>query len=345
MRIVLFVLILLFSSSSFAISLEDGLRIRLNYSIKNNIKSTPHETTIEFLEIYLDTLKHKELLELSTLEVQKNRENLTQAKIQAEINSNRKTALEKITKKYFVGNNRKILDKTKYAQAKNRLENILHVEINDVKLPLIPKTPKSLEKALFLALKSRGLEQQRDRNSLFKEKINSIIKKVTQQWENFNHAKKEYIKTKTTKRETIKNNYKYRVATYNLLATNYDFINEILSKNSSFSNNKFFTNEKIDNIMKLHFKEKIKKQPVKKNKQIKKSPKFRTIPAKKETIFCFKVNTDILNVRREHSEKSKIIHRYNKDDIICASKQTFNWIETEHGWCSKDYLIRVKLKL
>ncbi|HIP30402.1 MAG TPA: hypothetical protein EYG93_01240, partial [Sulfurospirillum arcachonense] len=66
MRIVLFVLILLFSSSSFAISLEDGLRIRLNYSIKNNIKNTPHETTIEFLEIYLDTLKYKELLELST---------------------------------------------------------------------------------------------------------------------------------------------------------------------------------------------------------------------------------------------------------------------------------------
>ena len=94
--------------------------------------------------------------------------------------------------------------------------------------------------------------------------------------------------------------------------------------------------------MKLHFKEKIKKQPVKKRKQIKKSPKFRTIAGKKETVFCFKVNTDILNVRKEHSEKSKIIHRYKKDDIICASTQSFSWIKTEHGWCSKDYLVRIK---
>ena len=94
--------------------------------------------------------------------------------------------------------------------------------------------------------------------------------------------------------------------------------------------------------MKLHFKEKIKKQPVKKRKQIKKSPKFRTIAGKKETVFCFKVNTDILNVRKEHSEKSKIIHRYKKDDIICASTQSFSWIKTEHGWCSKDYLVRIE---
>ncbi len=170
MRIVLLILILLFSSSTYAISLEDGLRIRLNYSIKNNINSTPHETTIDFFEIYLDTLKYKELLELSTLKSQKNSKNLTQAKIQAKINSNKNSALEKINKIYFLGNNRKILDKINYSQAKSRLENVLHVKINDVKLPLIPKTPRNLEKALQLALKSRGLDQQKDKNSLLEEK-------------------------------------------------------------------------------------------------------------------------------------------------------------------------------
>ena len=345
MRIVILILILLFSSSVYATSLEDGLRIRLNYSIKNNINSTPHETTMEFIETYLDTLKYKEFLDLSTLKAEENKDNLTEAKIQAQINSNKKTALEKITKIYFVGNNRKILDRINYSQAKSRLGNTLHVEINNVKLPLIPKTPQSLEEALLLALKSRGLNQQRDKNSLFAEKIDSTIEEVTQQWEKFNNAQKEYIKTETTKREMIKINYKYRVATYNLLATNYDFINKILSKNSSLANNKLFIDKKDDNIMNLHFKEKIKKKPVKKNRQIKKSSKIRTTMGKKETVFCFKVNTDILNVRKEHSEKSIIVHRYNKGDIICASTQSFSWIKTEYGWCSKDYLIRVKSEL
>ena len=51
----------------------------------------------------------------------KNRENLTEAKIQAEINSNKNTALSKTTKIYFVGNNHKILNEIKYAQAKSQL--------------------------------------------------------------------------------------------------------------------------------------------------------------------------------------------------------------------------------
>ncbi len=143
----------------------------------------------------------------------------------------------------------------------------------------------------------------------------------------------------------IKNNYEYRVATYELLATNYVFIDEILSKNSSFINKSFFIDEKNDNIMKLYFKEKIKKQPIKKSRKTIFTSKIKTTKSKKETIFCFKVNTDILNVRKEHSEKSKIIHRYNKGDIICASTQSFSWIKTEHGWCSKDYLVRVKPRI
>ena len=344
MRIVLLIFVLLFSSSTYAISLEDGLRIKLNYSIKNNLKETPHEITIEFIELYLETLKYKELLLLSSENTQKNSDNLTQAKIKAEINSRKNSALEKMQKLYFVGKNRQILDQINYNKAKNILSDTLHVKINDVKFPLIQKTPQNLKQALRLALKSRGLNQKRDKNSLFEEKINSTIEEVTQQWEKFNQTRNEYLKTKTNKKEMIENNYEYRIATYNLLATNYTFIDKILSKNSSFTNKKFFIDEKNDNIMKLHFKEKIKKQPIKKKKQFKRTTKIRMKTENKKTTFCYKVNTDILNVRKKHSEKSKIIHRYKKNDIICATKQTFSWIETKHGWCSKDYLIRVKSK-
>ena len=324
-KIVLLAFILLFSSSSFAISLEDGLRVKLNYAVKNNLKSTPNETTIEFIKLYLESLKYKELLELSSSKIQKNRDNLTEAKIKAAINPNKNNNLEKMHKIYLLSNNRKIIDEMNYAKSKKKLEETLHVKIYDVKLPLIQAVPKNLKEALT------------------KDENNKID--IRNKWEKLNQAKKEYEKSNITQREKIEKNFNYRVATYALLATNHTFINDVLSQNNSFQDETLFTKKIDNNIMKLHFKEKTKKQPIKKKHQPKNVPKFRTTFPKKKTVFCYKVNTAILNVRKKHSEKSKIIHRYKKDDIICASKQTFSWIETKHGWVSKDYIVRVKAKI
>lgn len=348
MRIVLTILILLFSSSSFAISLEDGLRIKLNSSIENKLKVPPNEITIEFIQLYLETLKYKELLTLSSAKAKENKINLTQAKMQAEIDSSKNSKLKKITKIYFAGNSRKILDQINYTKAKEKLQNTLHVKVFDVKLPLIQQVPKSLDKAIQLALESRGLNQKRDKNSLFQEKIDLTIKEIKHQWYKFEDAQKNYTKTKVTQREKINTNYNYRVATYNLLATNYTFLDDVLSKAIPFKNENLFVEKSDNNVMMLHFQEKIKNKPIKKNKQIRKVRKIpkSTININQDKIvLCFKVDTDILNVREKHSQKSKIVHRYVKNDIICASKQTFSWIKTKHGWCSKDYLIRVKSEL
>ncbi len=319
MRIVLLIFILLFSSSSFAISLEDGLRI----IIKNNHKKTPNEIFSEYSQLYLDALKYKELLELSTHIANKNKNILTEAKVKASVDSSKNSALEKLNKIYFISNNKQMIDKINYKISRQKLENLLHVKVESVKLPLIPKVPYNKEKTLLLALKSQGLNEERDNDSLFREKIESIKKDVTKLWKNYKLTQKN-LATTSNKREYIKNNYLFRVASYNILATDYSFLNSIL-------NNKYSFKEKShSNAIELFYNNKAQKQFNKKHKN---------------NTNCFKVISYMLNVREKPSySKGKILHRYKKGEVVCAIAQNLNWIKTKHGWCFKKYLLSTNIK-
>ncbi len=326
MRIVLLSIILLFSTSLFAISLEDGLRIHLNNFIKKGLDKNPKNITLEYIELYFKTLQYKELLELSTNQVKNNIHNLTKAEIETEINSNKKSSLKKTYKMFYSIKNRQIIDENNYNKSKIELSNLLHVKIYDVKLPLIPKVATTQEKVLKIALKSQDINQTIDKIESTKEDVNT-------QWKKYINIKNSLAiaKKNKDKREIIKISYNYALEKYKLLATNNSFINLILKKSIYQPTHKFLIGEKEDNIMELFFVEKIKKNTIKKHHK------------PKRTFSCFYVKTDILNVRKRPSSKSKIIHRYNKGQVICAMQQNFAWIKTKHGWCSKDYLSKSKL--
>jgi len=288
MRTVLLSLILLFSSSLFAISLEDGLRIRLNSYIGNNYSyETYHKVSLEFIELYLDALKYKELKELSSNELSKSHNALIEAKIKATIDNRQTTLLKKKESQYFATKNRNMLDKINYKNALAKIETLLHVKIENVKLPLIP-TPLKKE--------------------------NSSDEK----WENYKTIQNNLNNSKD-KRETIKNRFQYRVVTYNLLAENTNFLNSLLNKNSFY----------IQPTIKIEKKVPLQKKKPIVSKKIKKSK------------HCYKVNTDILNVRKKPYTQSKIVHRYTRDEIVCSIQQNFSWVKTQHGWCSKDYLLEL----
>jgi hypothetical protein len=291
MKAVFLTIILLFSSSLFAISLEDGLRIKLNNYVHNDTNATTNEVSLEFIKLYLDALKYKELLESSTETLKLSKNSLTEAKIKATIDSRKISLFQEKEKLYLVEKNKNVLDKLNYQNSKQTLENILHVKIDDVKLPLIPTPAKEEEP-------------------------------FSSKWKSYKSFKEKLKDTKNI-REAIEQRFLYRVATYELLFTKANFLNELLSKNDVV----VLTDIKIEKPI-LEKKEKpIVKPTIKEPKKVIKH--------------CFKVNTAILNVRKKPYTKSKIVHRYIKDETICAIEQRFSWIKTQHGWCSKDYLLEL----
>ncbi len=316
MRAVSLLLVLILFTSSYALRVEDGLRIELKQAIEQSRTADLHSIAMEFITVYLDTLKHKELLELTQERVREDRDILTQTKIKAKIDKSKKGEFEKVYKRYTQSNNEKLAEQINYIKAKKRLQTLLQVEVNDVKLPLIQKPPESLEKCIKLALNPDEPEQV-------------SIKKTTQRWRDFNHAKKQFRDSSMTKKQKIENAYELRVATLYLHATNPTFIDSLLLRESSLVDE--------NSIIRLYYETKIREKLLKKQIKIKQIKK-----PKRE--FCFKVDASILNVRATNSTQSKIVHRYQKDDTICSINQTHAWVQTKHGWCSKEYLLEIKPK-
>jgi len=53
---------------------------------------------------------------------------------------------------------------------------------------------------------------------------------------------------------------------------------------------------------------------------------------------CFIVSASKLNIRESMSTSSKILGKYNKDEIICIKKRENLWVQTDVGWVSTTYL-------
>jgi tetratricopeptide (TPR) repeat protein len=54
---------------------------------------------------------------------------------------------------------------------------------------------------------------------------------------------------------------------------------------------------------------------------------------------CFSVNVSALNVRNKPTVRgSKVVGKYNKGDLVCSLDEKNDWIKSEKGWVSKEFL-------
>lgn len=53
---------------------------------------------------------------------------------------------------------------------------------------------------------------------------------------------------------------------------------------------------------------------------------------------CFYVNANTLNIRERSYARSKKVGEYNKNDRVCATKETSSWVRSDRGWVFKKYL-------
>ena len=63
------------------------------------------------------------------------------------------------------------------------------------------------------------------------------------------------------------------------------------------------------------------------------------VEPKKTQLKCYTINATSLNIRSIASKNGRIVSRYPNKAVVCGKQIQNNWLKTNKGWISLDYLI------